>query len=495
MYGPGGVKSVTALLENYPQRDWATWLMATLLPLFGHDIEWTARGVSLLGSCLSVFGLSLCAQALAGRAASWAVGLCGAFYAPLVWTGLLVGADASGTGLVWLGLGILFAIARHSRLWIFVPLGIACIILGTKVKITAFPAAAFLAIPPLLNLSQKSLLKNASYAALLLSTLYFGLQALPDSNAHVGERPPLTWSGLEQGWTALRALFNDYDVLPQLAVAAFCAALLPGQNILARAVLFLTTLAVSAYIPSVIGAKLRPRYLIPSTLPLLLLIGSAVYLWRWPKRYQYIPAVASGAIVVLLFLDSIAFHQAWSELMHERDGSQKGTFFEAPAGWRLRYQKLSGLLHSDHSDIGIRIQHELAQNHPYDMTLGVPLRDGREFHLRAASGLAGKSYRILEAQYCCSDTNIQSCAERTLSAFKKSGGRLILPTVQTHHNRIPHQSAAFTNALIRLSKQESGWTAVEPWWGYLDAEGDGSTPPPCQRPVRDGKGKKNLRGR
>ena len=209
MYGPGGVKSVTALIENYPQRDWATWLMASFLPFFGNDIEMAARGTSLLGSCLSVFGLSLAAFPLAGRAASWTVGLCAAFYAPLVWTGLLVGADAPGTGLVWFGLGLLFVIGPKVRAWWLIPAAMFLIILGAKVKITAFPAAAFLAIPPLLLISFKGLLSATVYALLLLVSLYFGLMYMPDSNAHVGETPEVSIAGLQQGWDALCLLYTS----------------------------------------------------------------------------------------------------------------------------------------------------------------------------------------------------------------------------------------------------------------------------------------------
>ena len=159
-------------------------------------------------------------------------------------------------------------------------------------------------------------------------------------------------------------------------------------------------------------------------------------------------------------------------------------------GWQNRYQKLSGLLHSDHSAIGISVQHKLAQGHDLDSTLGVPLRDGREFHLRASSGLAGKTYRILEPNFCCTQTDLSACAKDTFNQFKSSGGRLILPVVRQHHNRIPHQSSNFTNALIQLAQREDNWTVVAPWWGYLDVAGDGMTPLPCPRPVRDGKGRK-----
>ncbi|MEC8378979.1 MAG: hypothetical protein VXZ96_01575 [Myxococcota bacterium] len=490
MYGPGGVKSVTALIENYPQRDWATWLIASFLPFFGNDIELAARGTALLGSCLSVFGLSLSAQPLAGRDASWTVGLCAAFYAPLVWTGLLVGADSSGTGLVWLGLGFLFVIGTKYRFWWFIPVAMSLIILGAKVKITAFPAAAFLAIPPILLLSIKGLWTSTLYTAFLLISLYCGLLYIPDSNAHVGETPDVTIAGVQQGWASLKTLFRSYDVLPQLGTAAFVAAILPGRNWLGRLAILGLTIGVSAYIASVVGAKLRPRYLIPSTLTLLLLVGSLPHLWKWPRNLKHIPKCASVGLVLMLILDSLAFNQAWSELMHDRDGSQKASFPNVPSGWKLRYQKLSGLLHSDHSAIGIRIQHTLATDHPHAASLGVPLRDGREFHLRASAGLVGKKYRILEPQYCCDNTSVNSCAAETISILKQSGGRLILPIVTKYHNRIPHQSAAFTNALIRSAKKEEGWTLVEPWWGYLEFEGDGSTELPCPRPIRDGKGRK-----
>ena len=42
LFGPGGVKSIAALLADYPQRDWGTWVM-NLCMSFSEDEEGAAR--------------------------------------------------------------------------------------------------------------------------------------------------------------------------------------------------------------------------------------------------------------------------------------------------------------------------------------------------------------------------------------------------------------------------------------------------------------------
>ena len=38
LFGPGGVKSIAALLADYPQRDWGTWVMNLCMD-FAEDEE------------------------------------------------------------------------------------------------------------------------------------------------------------------------------------------------------------------------------------------------------------------------------------------------------------------------------------------------------------------------------------------------------------------------------------------------------------------------
>ena len=105
LFGPGGVKSIAALLADYPQRDWGTWVM-NLCMSFSEDEEGAARLAIWLGYLATVFGIGLCGfrfNAWAGARVSALITLC---FAPLIWNTVLVGPDGIATGVAWLGIGI-----------------------------------------------------------------------------------------------------------------------------------------------------------------------------------------------------------------------------------------------------------------------------------------------------------------------------------------------------------------------------------------------------
>ena len=99
MPGAGGVKIVYALATGDYDRDWATWVAASFLPLFGGDVVQTCDTLVLLGGgLLAPLGALLCGWALAGRTAGLAAGRVAATWAQTVHTSLLIGGDGIAVG-------------------------------------------------------------------------------------------------------------------------------------------------------------------------------------------------------------------------------------------------------------------------------------------------------------------------------------------------------------------------------------------------------------
>ena len=245
-----------------------------------------------------------------------------------------------------------------------------------------------------------------SVMALMAGLGFSHLRSLwfPKSDAHVGEQPDINVQLLQSGFDRLSTLFDHQSVIVQLAVAAIFVLLIPHRNWIARAVLLALAFAAVAIAAATVGDKIRPRYFIPVSLAFPILVAALLHCldklrWWWVPRSTIV-----GLLLLSLFFDSIAFHSSWSDLMSSLSGTAKHTLIDAPRGWKERYGKMKRLMHDDHSTIGSKALHQLSSDHGKSVVYGVPLRDGREYHLSAASSAALKKYRIIKSNICCKNT-------------------------------------------------------------------------------------------
>lgn len=489
LYGPGGVKSIAALVAEYPQRDWGTWMM-NLCMGWAEDEEGAARLCIWLGYVCTVIGISLCGFRLTGWSGARVGALLTLCFAPLMWNTLLVGPDGIATGVAWLGIGLAWS-STKGRWWWSIPLcciGAFCCIFAAKIKITALPCAAYLGVVPLLAMKPKwwgkleGLLVGVACAGTLL---YLKQNWMPSANNHVagGQAASLSLDTLELGWKQLQKVFDEEDVIVQLTGVALIGAVLPGRNWFARTALSLLCAGVLCITASTLGMKIRPRYFVAAELPILILTASSLTQYRW---FKWIGQIGALGIASMLWLDTLAYHAAWSDMMTELSGSTKHSLMDVPDGWKNRYTKFPRLDHDDHSTIDAKTLHTLAKDAPTRFVFGVPLRDGREHHLEASGGLGNHKTGITTPKFCCEYTkDLTKCAEQTVDALLRSNARLILPVVTKHHNRIPNDTRRWYQLMLYYASQSPGWT-LEGKWGYLD--GSGAQKPPCDRPPRRKKG-------
>lgn len=498
MFGPGGVKSITALWENYPQRDWGTWLMQFSLDRYDQNAEQAARSTVLIGHMLTVFGVGLCAFRLGGFAMLRATCLLCMCFSPLLWNAILLGPDAIATGVAWLGVGIAWISTMFSIVFAIplAMLGAFLCIFAAKIKITALPCAIFLGVLPFLSMKpmeKKSnwfhklwnvLLRSVCISSCCLGVLlYLKNNWMPRTDAHVKTTSTITTSVLEHGYHQLQTVFDENSVVVQIGYIAIVGMILPGKHWFTRMSLGIFTAIALCYTASTLGDKIRPRYFAPSEVPLLILTGCALLRYSWMK---YIGQIAALVISVSLYMDSIAYHSKWSDFMSSLSGTDKHSLTKVPDGWLYRYTKFSRLDHDDHSAVGSKRLHELAKDHAKQYVLGLPLRDGREHHLSASAGAGGHSSLILTPKFCCShQPNIEICAKQTMESALQSDTRLILPIIHSDRVRLPQDVYRWYVLLYKEAKQYSSWQE-EAHWGYI--EGVGTQKPPCDRPPRGTKG-------
>ena len=166
---------------------------------------------------------------------------------------------------------------------------------------------------------------------------------------------------LQLGWTQLQKVFDEEDVIVQLCGFGLIGALLPGRNWFSRVGLSVLCAAVLCITASTLGMKIRPRYFVAAELPIIILVASAITQYRWLRP---LGQVASLGIAGMLWLDNIAYHQAWSNMMTNLSGNDQHTLMDVPRGYSYRYTRFPRLDHDDHSTIGAKRLHILAKEAP-----------------------------------------------------------------------------------------------------------------------------------
>jgi hypothetical protein len=494
--GPGGVKIVAALTEGNFQRDGATELIAAVLPWFS-DAESASRAVCMAGGVLAVLGATLAARGAGGRSAAVATAALAACWSQAIYVSLLIGADSIAMGIAWLGAGLALVGPRLGWAGVaVVPLGLGLATLAIPIKVSAMPAVAVVVAAPFLVKPRRWKVGLAIGAVLLVGGLAARGILMPADAAHVGEVPTPTLAMVQAGWQRLQGLPQAHPeglVLIQLAGAAAVGALLPGHGWAGRAVLGLVGFAALGFSAETVGDKLRPRFLTAAALPMLVLAGCAVgvavdlvrmAVKRWLPRLH--PASAGLALVGLLvaippWQDTLGFHGAWARVRLEQLGTRPPTLPAAPAAWQHHYRKLGGLVFVDTSDQGALDLVRLGREAPAGGAATVPLRDAREFHLRAGAGLAGRPTVILETRRCCTQAESPAtCAERVVRELDAAGASLLIPVQVDRTLRVPRPHQSFWRALESAGTAAGGLETQGRWWKVRAPGGSGGALP-CGR--------------
>jgi hypothetical protein len=470
--GPGGVKIIAALTEGNFQRDRATEIISMVLPWFS-DAEAASRAVCMAGGVLAVLGATLAARGAGGRAAAVATAALAACWSQAVYVSLLIGADSIAMGIAWLGAGLALVGPRLGWAGVaMVPLGLGLATLAIPVKVSAMPAVAVVAAAPFLVKPRRWRVGLAIGAVLVVGGVLARGVLMPGEAAHVGEVAAPSLAMVRDGWQRLQALPQAHPeglVLVQLAGAAAVGAVLPGHGWAGRAVLGLVGFAALGFTAETVGDKLRPRFLTAAALPMVVLAGCAVgvavdlvrmAVKRWLPRLH--PASAAlAALGVLLAVpawqDTLGFHGAWSRYRSQQLGSRPATLPAADATWQHHYRKLGGLVFVDTSDQGALDLVLLGREAPAGGAATVPLRDAREFHLRAGAGLAGKPAVILETRRCCVQSEDPgACAARVVRELDAAGADLLIPIHVDRTLRVPRPHQSFWRALESAAERAGG---------------------------------------
>jgi hypothetical protein len=489
MPGPGGVKMLTALAEGNTGRDWCTWLIAAALPLTDGAILPASRIVMEGGALAAVLGATLAGHALSG----WRAGLCAgglaATWSWLVFTSVTLGADAPACGLAWLGVGLCWMAGRSGLVGLPVSLlGAGLVAFAAAVKIVALPAAALLAIGPMLARKWWHGLLHAAAAA---AGLLWGRERwLASSESHVSGMPTPDLAVILEGLSQVEALLGSTireDILLQLLVLGAVGALLPGRRWLPRLLLAGLTVGVFGFTAQTISDKLRPRYLVPASLSPIVLSGVVLALLptlcapirrlRLLRPLAWVPLVG---VCGGLSLDALGLLHGWSSLVGRFDDTRPAVLAEPPQGWMFRYHRLPRIMLTDHTAVGAAALVELARSAPAGGAAVIPLRDAREFHLTAAAALAEHPYTVLESRRCCQGADT-GCAAQTVAALDAAGARLILPTTAGADNRVPHQHKAFARAIQTAAESIRPMEEAGPWWQVWQGAGSSGTLPCLQK--------------
>lgn len=486
MPGPAGVKMIAELARGNTGRDWCTWLIACLLPLTQNDILQATQLLITLGGVGCIVAVCVAGNVLGGWRAGLSAGLLAACWSPLLFTSLVIGADAPSCALTWMGLAACWLGAQKGwRGLPLVALGAALGLFGALVKIVTLPALAFAAVTPLL-VPKRHRIYSIFLATALGGVLLAGGLSLGSGSSMVDGVPPLSVAGLRGGLDLVNGLLGPRwtsSLITQMALLGIAGAVWPTKHKAVKVLLVALAIVAFSFTAQTVSDKLRARYLIPASFPSLVLAGVLLGdLTRRLRRLSILAWLPVAGICLGLGFDSAAFLGNWSNLRARYQTIAPHQLPNAPFAYQIRYEQLPLLHLMDHSAVGATDLVRLAEQAPSAGIATIPLRDAREFHLSAAAGLRDIPYAILENGKCCGNArSADSCAESVIAQMDAIGAWLVLPTSAGVSNRIPFQHAQW---LTRLKSQASALHPAEEgqWWWVWKGSGDapGSVELPCR---------------
>lgn len=480
--GPGGVKSIAAIGAGHTGRDWATWLMASALPITGDLV--TATTVTALGASIAaVTGAMLAAQAIGGTTAAIAAGLITATWSQTVHPALLIGADGIAAGASWLGVGLAWwGSQRWRRVW---ALAVAAVLLryAMLVKVTAAPAVALAALAPLVSQNTvRGVVLALSLAVGATSVSLSGPGAAPVSTAWPTGAADALWTPHPEGFV--------WRYLVQLATVA---ALIPGRRWPTRLATAVGTVWLLDLAADTGGLKARPRHLATGALGVVVLAGwlvgavPAAIARLLPRRLQplhpLLAVVPAGLLAFTLTQETLAWTAAWCELRTTWLSEGSCTLPPAQARWRRHVGELSTHTFTDHSDPGADRLVALGRFGPPGGVATVVLRDNREYHLLAGAALGKVPAVVLDPARCCRGDADRTCARATVAALDRAGTRVVLPT-DAQLPRTPRVNHPHDRWLALLRAELSDAQVDTRWWTVWEGSQSGG-PLPC---TRQGKG-------
>ena len=425
-YGPAGIKSLTALFQgNY------SWDAYTKIV---HYVDiWTGFGpilssyfVSYLGYMMTCLGIALLADQWFSIRYKIIPSII--LYAPLMMIAQLIGPDAICIGMVFLGLGM----AKQ-----FIP--ISGVLWFSSVQIKSIGLPALMMIPIILPWTWL--------------TLPF---AIPFSLPTIEHIPQHTITLLSKTTTLYLILFSTASLLSILSKKRRI------RNCVIIALVFLSCVYVSLKM----STKLRPRYLIAPTLPLLLIVTGEL-------RHVRFGNVALTLFWIFLACDTWSFLYHWDQKFISNEG-KISTILKPPAYISSLSSSMTDLVHSDHSTQGAQSLQELGHKIPKGGI--VELRDTRHHHLIAPLAQKNKRFRIITPQNCCKPhESMHVCILRTLQEFNQSGGTLVLPSTLGH--RIKEQRTEWIQTLIQEAQAFPSFEQYDSWWSILPAQYNNRTMP------------------
>ena len=480
--GPAGVKMLAALAEGDTHRDPCTLLIATVQSALHTDPLAAMRLVMDASGVACALAAVAAGHALAGWRVGLAAGLLAACWSPAIFTTLLLSADAPSTALTWLGVAACWAGARAG--WRGLPLavvGVGLALYGAHLKIVALPAAAYIAVAPLLVPTPPPARRWATHllrallAAGLGGLLVWGARQLTASD-DVVNAGSTTLPSLAVLWAALQRIPPlTSEVSRQLLALGALGALWPLRRArLARLLLLPLALGVLAFTAHTVDQKLRLRYLVPAGLAPLVLGGAVLGgLAETARRWRLGPLGWLPTILVCLGLtmDSIAWLEGWSNLRSRYTHTTPPALPHPPAAYLAASRYLPIIEVLDPEVGGSTELVAVVAGAPAGGVAGIPLFDAREYHLRALAGLSGTPVAILEPRRCCQESQASdTCARRLVSDLAQAGGRLVLPSDAGPGNRVPHQHTAWGRMLRTAAEATLGTPRQpDPWWLVWDS--------------------------
>jgi len=489
-------------VEGWLRSEWSVRLSWLCLPFFGGDALVTARVVSTVSGLCALLGAMLAAWSLLGRRAAIGAGLVAAVWSQSAFIWLMFGDDPMAWGLAWLGIGVAWVSARREPLQgaVGVLVGAGLTLMGAAVKFSALPAAAFLFIAPLLVEGQQRRRRAAVITCALAAAVgiaYIAFRPMLGDGyvaAPSGTSPRLLHSGALLLVETMMELPEGlmFGVLGGLAIVG---ALLPSrgpgrERWPQRGVLAILGIAVMAFTCQALDEKIRSRFLVVTSFPIIVLAGCASAVVQRAvertisnlsfERWRALGGLVPCAVVSLLLQDTLGFMHAWSSIREDIEGATPSSLPHPSPGWEERYRRLSTLSVMDVSGIGGIDLATLGTTAPDAGVAVPPLLDQREFILLAHAALAGKTHVRLEPSECCEDpTQLVACAVDLVTQVDQAGARLVLPYVEDPRNRDDREAREFldwTTALIEVagdSLERHGR-----WWLVMNGSGEGG-PAPC----------------
>lgn len=434
-YGPAASKSIFAVYKG--DFDWDSYTKVLSLVHKGFQIppETAAICLSCIGYVCAYWGVySLCVQWFPR---SWMIIIALLLWHPLLMIGQLRGPDMLCIGIMILGI-------TRTRTWI--PIGGLLMGLSLSIKTIAAPLLCFLPF----CLPRKILLP-------LFFVLLYSLR-----------------HHIEQLYFLPHAIPFLLNKIPLSTTVLFFVSVLIAlhqKQSRTRNILILFTISLSAaMIAFHMGEKLRPRYLIAPSLPLLVLSFGLINRYTRGLRYAL-----HSILLLLLFCDSWSFLYHWTQ----KFTTNEGISFSVPTPPRPIYgihATLSSLTHSDHSAQGAFSLHTLGSQLSSGAAI-IELRDTRHYHLLASLAKHNYPYRILSPEYCCRPSEtISSCAIRIIQEMNQSGGTLIVPTTNGH--RIKQGRQQWVDALLHEAQAYPSLHQYDSWWFVMNAT-YAQIPMPC----------------